>query len=56
MTAKSFFYACAGLFLLVAAWTMGARHARANSAADHQVLLLGCNWPLAAYLAYSRRP
>jgi hypothetical protein len=30
MTAKSFCYACAGIFLLVCAWTMGARHARAD--------------------------
>jgi hypothetical protein len=30
MTAKSYCYACAGIFLLVAAWTMGAQHARAN--------------------------
>ena len=28
MTAKSFCYACLGIFLLVAAWTMGVRQAR----------------------------
>ena len=30
MKAKSFFYACAGIFLLVAAYTLGARQARAD--------------------------
>lgn len=30
MTAKSFCYACAGIFLLVCAWTMGAHYARAD--------------------------
>ena len=30
MTAKSFFYTSLGIFLLVAAWTMGAQHARAD--------------------------
>jgi hypothetical protein len=30
MRSKSFFYTCAGIFLLVAAYTMGARHALAD--------------------------
>ena len=30
MTAKAFCYACLGIFLLVAAWTMGAQHAKAD--------------------------
>jgi hypothetical protein len=30
MTAKSFAYSCLGILALVAAWTMGARHARAD--------------------------
>jgi len=30
MSAKSFFYASAGIFLLVAAYTLGARHATAD--------------------------
>ncbi len=30
MTAKGFFYASAGIFLLVATYTLGARHARAD--------------------------
>ena len=30
MKAKQFFFVCAGVFLLVSAYTMGARHARAD--------------------------
>ena len=34
MKARSFFYACGGIFLLVAAYTLGARHAVAELVGD----------------------
>ena len=43
MTAKSFCYACLGVFLLVAAWTMGAQYARADFSAN-EFPITGVTW------------
>ena len=44
MTAKSFFYASAGIFLLVAAYTLGARHARADFDPDMHSHVVGASF------------